>query len=241
MFRILAATALFFQLEATTIDLTHTLSEDTIVYPGKTPFSRVICAYYQKGYRVDDMALCTGIGTHMDAPNHFCSDGCGIESVPLSQCYGLAYVIHLADKVGTNIDYGISRADIEAWEAVNGTLQAGSIVLFHTGWDQYWGTDRFCEKDAQGVCHFPGVLEEAAQLLVERGVGAIGIDTMGMDVGIATRYIAHEILLGARIPLIENLAQLGSLPPTGATVYLLPMKIKDAPEAPVRAIAMLPD
>ena len=63
---------------------------------------------------------------------------------------------------------------------------------------------------------------------------------MGMDVGIAPRFIAHEIMLGARIPLVENLAQLDKVPSTGAIVYILPMKIKDAPEAPIRAMAILP-
>ena len=220
------------------IDLTHTLSEETLVYPGKTPFSRVICAFYQSGYRLDDMALSMGIGTHMDAPNHFCSDGGGMETVSLSRCYGSCSVIHLKDKVQTNIDYAITDRDIEEWEAVHGQLSEGSLVLFHTGWDQHWGTVRFCEPDQEGVCHFPGVSEEAANLLVKRKVGIIGIDTMGMDVGINREFIAHKILLGARIPLVENLAGLGDLPPTGSTVYLLPMKIKDAPEAPIRAFAI---
>lgn len=240
MLSFLLSIGLIFTSEIKTIDLTHTLSEETTVYPGKKPFSRVICAYYQSGYRVDNMTLCTGIGTHMDAPNHFCPTGGGIETVSLSQCCGAACVIHLKNKVQTHIDYAITKTDIEEWEATNGQIPKGSIVLFYTGWDQYWGTDHFCVRDAAGKCHFPGVGEDAARLLVKRGVGAVGIDTMGMDVGNAPRYIAHEILLGARIPLVENLAQLDKLPPTGATVYMLPMKIKDAPEAPVRAIAILP-
>jgi kynurenine formamidase len=177
------------------IDLTHTLSEETLVYPGKTPFSRVICANCEAGYSLHDISLNTGIGTHMDAPNHFCFGG-GMDSVSL-------------------------------------------LKLFHTGWDRYWGTERFCEPDEQGVCHFPGISEEAAHFLVKRGVGVVGIDAMGIDVGINREYIAHKILLGARIPLVENLACLRDLPAIGTTVYMLPMKIKDAPEAPIRAMAII--
>jgi kynurenine formamidase len=222
------------------IDLTHILSEETLVYPGKTPFSRVICANCEAGYSLHDMSLSTGIGTHMDAPNHFCFGG-GMDSVSLSQCFGAGCVIHLGDRVQNNIDYGITRSDIEGWEAIHGQIPAGSLVLFHTGWDRYWGTERFCEPDAQGVCHFPGISEEAAHLLVKRRVGVVGIDAMGIDVGINREYIAHKILLGARIPLVENLACLGDLPATGSTVYMLPMKIKDAPEAPIRAMAVMDD
>lgn len=220
------------------VDLTHTLSEETLVYPGKTPFSRVICANCEAGYRLDDMSLNTGIGTHMDAPNHFCFGG-GMDSVSLLQCFGAGCVIHLEDKVQNDIDYGITRSDIEEWEAIHGKIPEGSLVLFHTGWDRYWGTERFCEPDQQGVCHFPGISEEGAHALVERKVAVVGIDAMGIDVGINHTFIAHQILLGARIPLVENLASLGDLPPTGATVYMLPMKIKDAPEAPIRAMAII--
>jgi len=220
------------------IDLTHTLSEQTLVYPGKTPFSRVICANCEAGYRLDDMSLNTGIGTHMDAPNHFCFRG-GIDSLSLLNCFGVGCVIHLENRVGNNIDYGISRSDIEEWEAVHGEIPPGSLVLFHTGWDRYWGTERFCEPDQQGVCHFPGISDEAAHVLVKRKVAVVAIDTMGIDVGINQEYSAHKILLGARIPLVENIACLSDLPATGSMIYMLPMKIKDAPEAPIRAMAII--
>jgi len=239
MFRIFVALVLSLSVHAELIDLTHTLSESTLVYPGKTPFSRVICAYYQSGYRIDDIALCTGVGTHMDAPNHFCLEGEGIEAVALERCVGSACVIHLSDKVQDQIDYGITSADIEHWESVHGRIPAHAIVLFHTGWDRYWGTERFCEPDENNLCHFPGIAEDGAKALVERAVSAVGIDTMGIDVGVDHSFIAHHILLGSGIPLVENLARLGELPATGLSVALLPMKIKDAPEAPVRAVAII--
>lgn len=226
-------------VSATTIDLTHTLSEETLVYPGKTPFSRVVCAFYEKGSRLDDIALNTGIGTHMDAPNHFCSGASGIDTVALSRCIGPGCMIDLSHKVQTNADYEITKDDVEKWEQFNGQIPVDSIVLFYTGWDRYWGSEQFCESDEKGVCHFPGVSKEAALLLVERRVGAVGIDSMGIDTGINSQYTAHKVLLGAQIPIVENLANLGNLPATGAIIYMLPMKIKDAPESPVRAMAII--
>jgi kynurenine formamidase len=42
------------------------------------------------------------------------------------------------------------------------------------------------------------------------------------------------------VPAFENLAALDRLPPVGATVVALPMKIKGGSGAPLRAIALLP-
>ena len=78
----------------TLVDLTHTLSESTRGYPGKTGFSKEIQAYYENMYSVIDIHHSTGIGTHMDAPSHFFAKMHGIDIVPLAQCHGPAYVLH---------------------------------------------------------------------------------------------------------------------------------------------------
>ena len=89
-----------------------------------------------------------------------------------------------------------------------------------------------------GVCHFPGLAASGAQLLADRNVNGVGVDSMGVDPGVLRGFPAHLLLLKVNIVLIENLANLGLVPPTGATGFILPMKIKDAPEAPVRAMAL---
>ena len=46
--------------------------------------------------------------------------------------------------------------------------------------------------------------------------------------------------MGAGIYAIENLASLDRLPPRGATLYALPMKIGGGSGAPARLFAVLP-
>lgn len=48
----------------------------------------------------------------------------------------------------------------------------------------------------------------------------------------------HRAILGADKYLVENVANAKLLPPTGAKVLVLPIKIKDATEAPIRLIAL---
>jgi kynurenine formamidase len=48
------------------------------------------------------------------------------------------------------------------------------------------------------------------------------------------------VLYEQNIPAFENLAALDRLPPTGAFVVALPMKIAGGSGAPLRAIAIVP-
>jgi kynurenine formamidase len=48
------------------------------------------------------------------------------------------------------------------------------------------------------------------------------------------------VLLGADIPAFENVASMESLPPRGAFVIALPMKIGAGSGGPLRIVAVLP-
>jgi kynurenine formamidase len=88
--------------------------------------------------------------------------------------------------------------------------------------------------------HFPGLAEDGARLLVERGIAGVGLDTPSIDHGPSQDFIAHRVLMGADVYALENLADLSAIPPRGATVYALPMKIGGGSGAPVRVLALLP-
>ena len=88
---------------------------------------------------------------------------------------------------------------------------------------------------------FPGYGEDAARFLVEqRQVAMLGIDTASIDYGPSTDFLAHRVGAAANVANLENLTALDQLPPTGATVIALPMKIAGGSGGPVRVIALLP-
>lgn len=210
-----------------------------VVYPGKKPLTRTICAHYEEGACLTNISLSSGIGTHMDAPMHFYPKGRAIDQIPIDQCCGPLCVLHIAEKVNGNADYAISAEDIHNWEKANGLIPAESIFLAHTGWDHYWGQEKFCFQDDKGICHYPGFSKEAAELLVMRKVKGVGIDTLGIDRGCQNPAFAHIVLLKENLFLVENLANLRQVPAIGAFGYILPIKLEGAPEAPVRAIAVI--
>ena len=88
---------------------------------------------------------------------------------------------------------------------------------------------------------FPSFGADAAKLLIaERRVAALGIDTASIDYGRSREFDVHRIAAAANVPGFENLTNLDSLPPRGATVIALPMKIEKGSGGPLRAIALVP-
>ena len=88
--------------------------------------------------------------------------------------------------------------------------------------------------------HFPGILPETTQWLVEkRNIKALGLDTPSIDYGQSKEFKTHQILLGSNKPGFENLANLDQLPSKGIYVVALPMKIAKGSGAPLRIIATL--
>ena len=98
------------------------------------------------------------------------------------------------------------------------------------------------ERGAAAVAdlHFPGLSAEGAALLVERGIGAVGIDTPSIDYGQSTDFAAHVALMTNNIPAFENVADMSALPATGTVIVALPMKIEGGSGGPLRIIARLP-
>jgi len=77
-------------------------------------------------------------------------------------------------------------------------------------------------------------------LVSNRPIKAVGIDTASIDFGQSKGFETHRTLTARDIPAFENLASLDRLPPTGAIVIALPMKIGGGSGAPLRAVAVLP-
>jgi kynurenine formamidase len=90
--------------------------------------------------------------------------------------------------------------------------------------------------------HFPGIHPDTARFLAdEREIRAVGLDTPSIDYGQSEDFVTHRILYEQDIPGFENVANLDGLPPTGATVIALPMKIEGGSGGPLRIVAFVPN
>lgn len=64
--------------------------------------------------------------------------------------------------------------------------------------------------------HFPGLHPDAARLLVERRVAAVGIDAPSIDHGPSTTFAPHVAPFERNVPALENVANLERLPVRGS-------------------------
>ena len=238
--------------EGRLVDMSYPYNEDTIYWPTEKGFEKITGfeGMTDKGYYYTAYSIKTAEhgGTHLDAPVHFAEGRHTTDQIPLERMMGDAVVIDVSAGASKNPDYLISIEDVQDWEKTHGRSPDRAIVLFRTGYGKHWPDRRsYLGTDARGPeavpqLHFPGISAEAAQLLAsERQVDAVGIDTPSIDYGQSRYFQAHQILLGANIPAFENVANLDQLPPTGAVVIALPMKIEGGSGAPLRMVGILPD
>jgi kynurenine formamidase len=235
--------------EAKVIDLTYSFDDRTIYWPTAKPFTwekeswgQTTSGYW---YTAARYSASEHGGTHLDAPIHFGEGKQAADEIPLQNLIAPAIVINITEACANNADYQMTAEDITSWESQHGRIPDDAIVLVHTGWGQYWGDKKkYLGTDVAGDTlnlHFPGLSQAAAKFLAEqRKIDAIGIDTASIDYGQTKDFIAHQILNGANIYGLENVAYLDKLPATGATLIALPMKIKGGTGGPVRIIAVLP-
>ena len=234
------------------IDLTHAFDERTIYWPTEEGFvlergsaGRTQGGYWYEAHR---MRLAEHGGTHLDAPVHFHEGGSTAERVPLTRLIAPAVVIDVRERCARQPDYAVSIGDLERFEKAHGRIPEGAAVLLHTGFSARWpDRARYLGTDERGPgavekLRFPGLDPAAARWLVaQRKPGALGIDTASIDPGRSRTFESHQILSAAEIPAFENLTAIDALPPTGATLIALPMKIAGGSGGPLRAVAILPE
>ena len=230
------------------VDLTHSYDADTVYWPsGPAHFDLEQLHFGDTpgGFFYSANTFCTPEhgGTHLDAPIHFARDGETAERVPLERLIGPVVVIDVSEKAAVDRDYRVSAADVLAFEARHGRIEAGARVLVRTGWSRRWPDAAAYLGHATDAAklHFPSYGRDAARLLVEeRHVALLGIDTASIDHGPAADFPVHRIAAAANVPGLENLDSLEALPPRGATLIALPMKIEGGSGGPTRVVALVP-
>lgn len=208
------------------IDLSHTIAPDMPQWPGD---GQPLKIHRNSEHGVDShmsssVEFGCHIGTHIDAPLHFLAGEPGIDTLPLERFTGQALVLRCGDG-----DTAVALGP----EVLEGhDLEGIDFVLFDTGWDRHWGSERYYRE-------WSWLSPALAERLAASGLKGVGLDTPSLDPYGA--QAAHDICAPAGMINIENLANLAALPDRGAQLMVLPLKLEGTEASPVRAAAWLPE
>ncbi|MFG2730394.1 cyclase family protein [Streptomyces canus] len=218
----------------TFIDLSHPLEQGVETYPGfPTPVMRHHIGYDESAdmiaegreFSIDLITLIGGSATYMDAPRHMNRHGADIASLPLDRLVDIPAVVVPAPAGGR-------RAYLPS--DFDGLDVAGRAVLLATGWDSRWARPDYPTGS-------PYLGPEAARHLAAARPALVGIDAVLIDDidNPEPRPLqeAHVQLLGAGIPIIENMTGLTQLPQEGARITAVPAAVRGVGSFPVRVFA----
>jgi kynurenine formamidase len=243
------------------IDLTMVLSEGMAQHPahGRTPVFLSGTRTHQTWkrfkvnnvYNADDLVsfqneqiiICGHTGTHMDACFHCDPDSqLTIEKMPLEYGFGSAVWLDVSHRFGPK---GVIKPEdlMLAEERANTTINAGDIVLIHTGWSAIALSDP--EKFS---LEFMGLSRETGEWLRNQGVKTVGIDSISVDACEDPRHPVHMNFLrpgslGLQdqdfIGIIENLTNINQIPKHRFLFVGVPVPYQGATAAQIRALAVI--
>jgi kynurenine formamidase len=218
--------------ESRFIDLSHDVEAGMTTYQGLP--APLVCdflsreasrSHYAEGteFLIGQIELVGNTGTYLDSPFHRFAGGTDLAGLPLAS---------LADLETVVIDVTGGGRAIHAEVFPDAAGLRGKAVLVQTGWDRYWRTDAY-------FAGHPFLTADAADYLVSAGAALVGIDSYNIDDTDDGRRPVHTSLLGADIPIVEHMTNLGAVPANGARFFAVPVKIRRFASFPVRAFVVV--
>jgi kynurenine formamidase len=220
-------------------DLSHVLRAGFPMYVGDPAARRTVFDFDPNGFYSQEWTLAEHSGTHMDAPGHFTPGGRLTPDLDPEELFAPLAVIDIADRAAVDPDAEVEVRDLRAYERHHGRIPRHAAVCMFSGWERRVGDpDAYRNPGPDGTFHFPGFSLDAVEWLLERRhVRAIGVDTLSLDFGASTTFEVHSRLLGADRYGIENLANLGRVPPHGAEAIVGVVPWEQGSGGPCRVLA----
>ncbi len=199
-------------------DITPLVTSSMAVFPGDVPFSRNVSMDYPKDHlALSSITTTLHLGAHADSSSHYHKDGKGVHQRPLERYLGACQVIEVALPRGARILPKDFTVKIEAPRVLFKTLSFPD--------PDSWNSD------------FNSLSPELIDLLADKGVSLVGIDTPSVDPCESKGLESHQALFRRDMAVLEGII-LDQVKPGLYTLVALPLRLKDADASPVRAILL---
>ena len=143
------------------IDISLSISESLIVWPGDPPVSNTQPFHLDRGDEatVSQLDMTVHSGTHVDAPAHFIPGGAGVETLDLNVLVGPALVVE------------VGKADVLSVDVLESLSIPAKTerVLFRTR-----NSDRWVRGEREFSEDYVAITPDGARWLVARGVRLVG-------------------------------------------------------------------
>jgi kynurenine formamidase len=226
------------------VDLTHSFGPETPVWsgfgqakfsPAADPKTHEPYTIPKDGFRTTFYEMVGQYGTHVDPPAHFAKDGVTMDQIPLKQMILPLVVLDDTPYLAQDPNHAFSVADLKAWEKKHGRVPKTAFVALRTDMYKDWTSnpERFKRSP------FPAWAFETIKFLYEqRAVTATGHEAMDTDT--TDKMDSETYILQHGHYQIEVMANLDTVPETGAIIVVTWPKVENGLGFPARAFAILP-
>lgn len=194
------------------------------------------------GYYCQSLVMGEHTGAHVDCPAHIIADMMDhtVDTYPANMIFGPAIKYEMYRLEAEPGDRITKEQILKLEREMGDQAGEGDIVLMDFGWQKYWKTDASWKYYAKNE---PGLSEEACQLFADRGVKAVGSDTVACDTPVIDGEELHSFghrnsWLPNEIFIMEMLMNLSELP-VRSYFMALPLKLKNGSGSPIRPIAVI--
>jgi len=180
----------------------------------------------ERPFNVTELSTVVHVGTHVDSPRHFFTDGPALDEVPLERFIGSGVVWRL----DLQLEALIEPADLER---MTPHVEPGDIVVLDTGAARHAGTSDYDRHAALSAA--------AAEWLVGRRIKLVAVDMPTPELPLHMRapdfdWPVHHTLLRDGVLIAEQVTNAGSLAGQRAEFLFLPLNIVGSDGAPARVL-----
>jgi len=206
------------------IDLTHTITPAIPVWhgfgpatfgPTLNPTTGKPYTYEQDGFNATAYRLSTDqYGTQLDPPAHWAPEFPAIDELPPTYAVRPLVVLSITDSIARHAGYHLQVADIEQWEARNGRIPEGAVVMVRSDWSKDWPNPELATRTP-----FPGVALDALKFLhLQRHILFHGHEPLDTDTTAALE--GESWLMHNGYAQAEGVANLDQVAETGCLITI---------------------
>ena len=156
-------------------DLSQPLNEQVSFWPYYPPFEvKYIKRKAEHGVNAQYIMTSNHMGTHLDAPRHFVTNGRTIDQIPIEWLWGPGVIVNLSDVMGELELYTPKMIEDRV------EVRKGDLLYLHTGFHKFAQFGEHADEEKY-IHRHPGAHPDMVPWLLEKEIRIWGVDCVSTD------------------------------------------------------------